>query len=101
MKHVIRSLVSALVLGALLLGAATGCSDAACDEAVEKMRTCLEQLNCNNVDPLQRTQCTSAKRQGQQAVNTMDGVPCVDQASTLADQINKCNPNPASFCKCR
>jgi hypothetical protein len=97
----LRWIASALMIGSMLLLAPAGCSDAACDEAVEKMQSCLDQLDCNNVDPLQRTQCTSAKSQGQQAINTMDGVPCIDAASNLADQINKCSPSPATFCRCQ
>ena len=92
------AIVSLLALG---LGATTtACSSEACDEAVSKMRSCLDQLNCNNVDPLDRTKCTSAKSAGEDAIRQMDGVPCVAEVSTLADQINNCNPNPGNFCKC-
>lgn len=100
MRSILRrvSIVSLLTLG--LGGAGLACSSEVCDEAVTKMRSCLDQLNCNNVDPLDRTKCTSAKSAGEDAVKKMDGVPCVADVSTLADQINKCNPNPGNFCKC-
>ena len=98
-KTVGRLFIAGFMLVALAVGV-VACSSEVCDEAVTKMRSCLDQLNCNNVDPLDRTKCTSAKSAGEDAVKKMDGVPCVADVSTLADQINKCNPNPGNFCKC-
>jgi len=95
-----HTFVSLLLWAIAVFFSAGACSDAVCDEAVQSMRTCLAAVDCTNADPVDRTRCTTAKRQGEDAIKTMDGVPCVANASDLAAQINQCHPNPATFCKC-
>ena len=103
LESIYRTLGRACVVFTFAIGvmSVSACSDEACDAAVVTMRACLDKLDCNNVDPLQRTKCTNAKSQGETAVRTMDGVPCVAEASDIAEQINKCNPNPATYCRCQ
>ncbi|MBW2731899.1 MAG: hypothetical protein JRH20_05860 [Deltaproteobacteria bacterium] len=77
-----------------------GCSDEVCDEAEAKLRDCLEQLDCNRVDPADRTRCVASKNEGEDVLVKMSGAPCVAEVSDLAEQINRCNPNPVDLCVC-
>lgn len=79
---------------------ASSCSDEVCEEAEGKLRDCLAQLDCNRVDPQDRPRCVSAKSSGEAALSKMSGAPCVSEVSDLAEQINRCNPDPGDFCDC-
>lgn len=93
-------LLGVLGLGLCLCAAPLGCSDEVCEEAEAKLRTCLEALDCNRADPADRTRCVTAKSQGEDALSRMSGAPCVSDISDLAEQINRCNPDPGDFCDC-
>ena len=99
-----------LVLGTMTITIATGifamggagCSSEPCDEAADKMRTCLQQLDCRDVDPLNKSKCDRAKRDGEKFLSDIDGVPCAAELEDRAEQINRCPISPAQpvFCGC-
>jgi hypothetical protein len=76
------------------------CDDAACDAALDKLRSCAAQVDCNNADPRDRTRCLNNKKAAEDAANRLDGVPCVAEIADLAEQVNQCNPRPGDFCEC-
>ena len=92
--------MSRIFVALSLLVLLAGCDSAPCDEAAGKMRACLEQLNCNNTDPLDRPKCTKAQSDGADALDKLESLPCTAEVEQTADQINACSPNPGDFCNC-
>lgn len=62
MRRVRRRLsLSFLALG-LLWVAGAACTQDVCEEAYDKMQSCVEQLNCNKLDPVERDRCEKARK---------------------------------------
>ncbi|MFH1131140.1 MAG: hypothetical protein V1754_07380 [Pseudomonadota bacterium] len=76
------------------------CSSAPCDAAAEKMAECLNQLNCNETDPMHRAQCDTAKKDGEELLTQLQNTPCIAQLKDAANTYNDCPITPTSFCKC-
>lgn len=56
-----RILRLAAALVALLL-AAGACGDDVCEEAYDKMEACVAGLDCNRLDPTERSKCVQAEQ---------------------------------------
>lgn len=100
----VRGLCLALSIGALCaagMQGSTGCGDdVSCEAALQKMKSCLDRLDCNDADPLDRRTCVSSKNSGEQAVQDLQGAPCVSDVADRAEQISRCEPDPSNYCRC-
>lgn len=98
MAKIISTYAIGLILASSFVFSA--CSSDACGDAIDKVQTCLDALNCNNVDALSRTACLSAQTRMQSAINDFENVVCTAEIETLAEEINSCALSPESFCVC-
>ena len=96
MKQMLRVVVS--LTGVTLVAGVTGsCGSEVCEEAYRKMTSCVSQLNCSGLDPLQLESCQATKKQWSQVDETVFVLGC-KQNTAEAEKIVACQLGPQ--CKC-
>lgn len=87
---------------AAALAAAVGCGADVCEDAYDKAKACVDQADCNKLDPSQRQKCvnsvntwnTYANRSAFVTACTADG-----QLKDQAERLTQCNLDPRT-CTC-
>lgn len=95
------ALLAAAFLATLL--AAASCGDDGCEQAYDKMMSCVDGLNCNKLDPQDRSKCESTRKQWDPYKDNRDlyiaGCSQSGQLQTEADKIASCALDPRT-CQC-
>jgi len=94
-----RQGLALVVLGLAALGG-PGCDSAPCMEAADKIQSCLDQLDCRDVDPTDFSKCNTAQTKGRDALNQLRSAPCTLDVKDIAEQINSCPITQVPFCNC-
>jgi hypothetical protein len=99
MKRAIQ-VVGALAALLLVWGA---CSKDVCEEAYDKMESCVANLDCNKLDPLERPKCDKAKNAWAQYAGNEQAylVACSNdsQLEAEAEKVVNCALDPKT-CTC-
>ncbi len=99
MSRVSWILATALLAGGLLSGSLlTGCGGKVCEDAYDKMQSCIEKLNCSTLGPLEYDSCQKTKSSWQK-VSRSEFITACGLDSTEADKISGCTLDPRT-CKC-
>lgn len=84
----------------LLVLAFSACDSQPCDEARQKLESCVAKVNCNAADPLQIDTCRKSVQQAEDLLKEMEGAPCVLDIKEQAENYANCPVDPATYCKC-
>ena len=92
-----------LLSSLLLLSIGVGCSTEVCEEAYDKMNSCVANLNCNRLDPLEQAECIQAQSTWAKYKDRSEFLfACANesQVGDLAQSWADCQLNP-NTCKCQ
>jgi hypothetical protein len=83
-----------------LLLSLPACDSQPCDEAQQKLESCVEKVNCNTADPMEIDTCRKAVQQAEDLLKEMEGAPCVLEIKDRAENYANCPVDPVTYCQC-